>query len=199
MMSPQPPKTPRSTPVIRDRDERETTAPPPGSPAELALQRVGQRGFDAVPLEIDFHEPTNPHATEMERMVKATGKVALAASGEINLLRDEVYDEMHHVNARLDAADKRAWETAEKIGKLETKAEVADTKLDLVLGFVKKEHEAKIKIETDAAGVDIRLREAQGLDQIESRKWGRSQWGMLFSTILGGTGIVALIFSRISC
>jgi hypothetical protein len=195
-----PPKTPRATTIVgRDRDARETTTPPAGSPAARALEE------GAVPIRELEDLKTDPNATDYETLQRRAHRAAVHAQSaaiSTEALRTEFKTDIRDQNLKIDSINTR-------VGAVDTKVEKMSGQVDIIVGMVKPFVEASMQLqhmkitktlEVDAAQAMLPIEDRKMLREqaAEDRKARRANWALVLGTFFGAGGIIVLIVVAIT-
>jgi hypothetical protein len=149
----------------RDRDERITTSPPPGSVLAIA-EAESRRMRAAVPRDEWPDEGTPVGASDYETLAFRASKAAKNSAQAIEGIA-AVRVELQRTSERMDAFDGR-------LDDLHGAVKTQGGQLEILVGFAQRAHEAALHAQTVTVTSRVRVEEHQQLAQIdESREVGK--------------------------
>lgn len=175
-----------ATAIPRDRDERVTKTPPPGS---RTITTSSFARLDGVPSEI-FETKTDPTGSELAQANHRAHKASVASQAsltETTELRREVREDLGKLDSRMSGVEGHVANLREGFGRVEGQ-------LDTLVGLVEKQHQNQTltltaKLENEKAVV---------LDTVEGKKWWRDQVGSKVVALFTSAGIAAAITAAIT-
>lgn len=155
--------------IPRDRDERITAAPPPGSVLAIA-EAESRKMRSAVPRDEWPDEGTPVGAGDYETLAFRASKAAknsAKAIEDIAAVRVEIKETESRTSKRMDVFDGR-------LDDLHGEVRTQSGQLEILVGFAQRAHEAALHTQTVTLTSRVRVEEHQQLAQIdESRELGK--------------------------